>query len=140
MMKRNHLLLAGMFVLVFVLAFGLAWLLFRRDPVPPPSAEPAAPATRAVSADELGAFLRAVDDGDFEAMKRLGGEAFARGNLIAEGRDRLADYETSSYSPDHLVYALYHHSDPDRVYRVILTLNEEGRVVSFMAEDMAVAR
>lgn len=131
-------LLIPLFLAAFGLAFGLAWLLFRADPAQPPVAEAGAKkAEPPLTAEQMAPFLRAADGNDIEAMFRLGPELFAKGRTIADRKEALTGYETNSFPP-YQVYAFYAGIREDKVYRVLLTTDEDDRVESFLAEAMPI--
>lgn len=136
-MNKRHLELFAVVIISFILAFVSAWALFSRGNGNSET-PPAIPARTLTEAD-LHPFLQAVAAEDFAAMDRLGGELFAPGNLIPDSQVRLEEYATTSFAP-HLVYAFFTRIETDRTYRVLLTTDEEDRVVSFMAEEMAITK
>lgn len=139
---KKRLPMAGVFVAAFILAFGLAWLLFRRDAPPPPAAPaPAAPTIRErrLTAEDLGGFLQAVEGGDFTAMRRLGNELFSEGVVIPGSAALLARYAVNGIPPNQ-VYAFLVSLEPDSTRRVMLVVDEKDKVVSFLAEEMNVTR
>lgn len=130
--------LAVVFVAAFALAFAAAWLLLRTEtpPVPPPAP---VPETRTLSPAELDGFLQAVADGDFAAMNRLGTQLFTAGTVVPDSAALLGEFETNTYS-DVAVYALYSSIGESRTTRVLLTVDKDDKVVSFLAEEMPVIR
>lgn len=120
----------------FILAFVLAWALFSpsRPPEPPPP-----PPARTLSAADMKDFLQAVENSDYARMSAIGTEIFAEGNIIPDSKTMFAEYETTSYPP-HTVYAFYSMIGEDKTQRVLLTMDEENKVASFLAEEMAITR
>ncbi|MDR1613647.1 MAG: hypothetical protein LBT97_12825 [Planctomycetota bacterium] len=116
----------------FALAFGLAWRLFGGRPD-----APAAPPARAIRAADLRPFMAAVRAEDYPLMSKLGGELFTAGSKILDRETALSEFAVDSFPP-HQVYAFYTALKDGTVYRVLLTLDREDRVASFLAEDMPV--
>ena len=131
------------FIAAFVLAFALAWAVFSAKTPPPvagpATAKPAEPPARTLSNDDLKPFFAAVEARNFPDMDRLGYALFMPGTIIPDSKSVLADYATNSFPP-HLVYAIFTRVAPDRVSRVILTMDESDTVVSFMAEEMEIQK
>ncbi|MCC8190645.1 MAG: hypothetical protein LIP77_08430 [Planctomycetes bacterium] len=123
--------------LVFALALGLGWLLFA--PSRPPASPTTAASTGSVDEERLAAFLAAARQADYGRLRDLGEELFLPGVRIPDSRRRLEDYATNSFVP-YSVYVLFTSIEPDRTRRVLLTLDEEERVVSFLAEEMAITK
>ncbi len=140
---RKYLTLAGVFALAFILAFALAWALFRRDEPPPPAAAPeaakAAPPAPTLKREDTAAFLQAVRTGDFAAMRDRGEALFVEGARIPDSAGMFADYATSSFPP-HVVYSFYSGAADGKVQRVLLTMDGEDKVGSFLAEEMNIVR
>lgn len=141
--KTRFLTTTIVFVSAFALAFLLAWLIFSPGSGDQPPAaigggEPTAAAPTLTEAD-LKPFFEAVANGDFEEMDRLGGQLFQKDAHLPDSKTILAEYETNSFPP-HLVYVFYSDTKDDTIYRVLLTMDENNRVASFMAEDMPIAR
>ncbi|MCD8349415.1 MAG: hypothetical protein LUC93_02220 [Planctomycetaceae bacterium] len=88
---------------------------------------------------DLNELLAAVESGDYHDIKRLGEAMLKPGTRVAEGERMFAPYAVNSLPP-YSVYALYTYNDPDRTRRVLLTLGDDGRVESFLAEEMAVIK
>ncbi|MDR2391747.1 MAG: hypothetical protein LBE84_08735 [Planctomycetota bacterium] len=134
--RRLWLALAGIFVLAFAIAFGLAWLLL--NPAAP-AKETGQPEDRVhrVTAAEAEAFARAVGRGDFSAMRDIGKSIFRRGADATAAVGPLADHAASSLPP-YRVYALHHEAMDGKILRVLLTLDDDDRVVSFVAEETSV--
>jgi hypothetical protein len=123
----------GVAVLAFVAAFGLAWYLF----APPPAPVESAPAVgRLLGEGEIESFLSLVRTADFQAIAQAGQELFHPGDRVASNA-QFAFYEVGSYPP-YQVYAFFTTATPEWVRRILLTLDEGGRVESFMAEEMPV--
>lgn len=123
--------LATVFLSAFTLAFLLAWLLFRPAPVPLP-AEPAPAAV--LAGPDLDEFFRAVARGDYDGMSRLGNGLFEKGVTVRDADRVFAGFEVNGYPP-YRVFAFFADHAGDRLYRVMLTLDENDKVESFMAED-----
>lgn len=133
-------LLILLFVAAFGLAFGLAWLLFRADPASAPPAAAQAETEKVdppLTAEQIAPFLRAADEKDLDTMFRLGPELFGKGRTIVDRKDALAEYETNSFPP-YQVYAFYAGIRENKVYRVLLTTDEDDKVESFLAEAMPI--
>lgn len=164
---RGRLSLVLAFVLAFILAFFLAWLLFRNDsprtdaqpPRPPeprttaPFADPtavpagnapgrdggvtpAAPA-RTISRAELEPLLAAAGADDFASLEKIGGELFAVGNIVPDHKEVFSRYRVDG-PPPYVIYAFMSGVVDGHVVRVMLTVDEAGAVVSYMAEKMRV--
>ncbi len=88
---------------------------------------------------DLNELLAAVESGDYHDIKRLGEAMLTPGTRVADGERMFAPYAVNSLPP-YSVYALYTYNDPDRTRRVLLTLGDDGRVESFLAEEMAVIK
>ncbi|MDR0363395.1 MAG: hypothetical protein LBJ46_12050 [Planctomycetota bacterium] len=116
----------------FALAFALAWHLFGRPP-----AGPGAPPARDIAVAELAPFLEAARAGDYPRMAELGSALFTEGSRILGRETALDGYAVDGFPP-HRVYAFYAAHKDGAVYRVLLTLDAEDRVASFLAEDMPV--
>lgn len=147
---RARLPLAGAFAAVFLLAFGLAWLLFRRDapsPEPTSASGPAAAAAvaaptipeRRLSPEDLREFFAAAESGDFSVMRRLGSELFTEGAVIPDSAGLLNRYAVNGIPPNQ-VYAFLVSLEQTSTRRVMLVMDEKDRVVSFLAEEMNVVQ
>lgn len=137
MKGKQYLILA----LVFALGFAAAVVLIR-----PPAAGAAAPSPAAgaipatvIRADGLGSFFQAVKRGDFAAMAELGERAFVRGSRVENAGAVLSGYETNSFPP-FTVYALFVENTTDKTRRVLLTLDKDDKVESFLAEEMSIIK
>lgn len=128
--RRLYLIFGVTFVLGVCAAFAVAWLLFRPPPPPP---------ERVLAAEELTGFFRAVEQNDYAAMSELGTELFREDTRIPDSKALFAEYETTSYPPN-TVYAFYSGFGLGLTRRVLLTMDAEDRVVSFLAEEMEVTR
>jgi hypothetical protein len=129
--------LAAVFAAAFILAFGIAWLIFQSSPpapLPPPQQE-----IRVLTKAEVDGFLQAVADGDYETMNRVGNQLFAVGNKIPDSRELLDQFQTNTYS-DVEVYALFSRIGEKKTTRVLLTVDKNDTVVSFLAEEMPLIR
>lgn len=140
--KSKHLVT----IAVFVLGFAFAALLFRGasgggSVLEAAKAEAAARAKRAgaITTEELEPFFQAVAKGDFSAMAKLGEKVFLSGRTVDAAEKTLAGYETNSFPP-YTVYAFYVANTPDKTRRVLLTLDGDNRVESFLAEEMSVIK
>ncbi len=141
-----------------VLAFGFGWYtaryLVRPSAIsnPPPAGEaPEATAdsppsgggrpVKTIGADSPGMreFLAAVKAGDFEAMRKLGGELFPKGAAVPDARRLFPGYEANNIPP-YRVFAFLSDQGREQARRVMLTLDGENRVESFMAEEMPVVK
>lgn len=142
MKGKQYLVLA----LVFALGFAAAVVLVR-----PSSAEaPTQPEATATAARETGPesvlrtedvrdFFKAVTGRDFAAMAAVGERTFVRGARVENADKLLSGYETNSFPP-FTVYALYVENMPEKTRRVLLTLDKEDRVESFLAEEMTIIK
>ena len=130
--------LAALLAVTFAIAFGLAWFIFAPRGEGQPKTPPPQPA-KTISEADIAAFLAAVDTEEYAAIARIGGELFQPGCLVPD-QERLFGEHLVSKDPPYLVYNFYSKSDEDRVYRVYLTIDEDHKVDSFMAEDMPVAK
>ena len=119
---------------LFVLGFAAALVVMRQPPESPSTG-----GADAVRAAELREFLSAVADGDFPAMRELGGRLFVKGRTVEDAGKAFAEYETNSVPP-YTVYAFYTDNAPDAARRVLLTLDSGGGVESFLAEEMTIVR
>lgn len=90
-----------------------------------------------ISEREFAGFMRAVTTESFAAAARHGEQLFQTGRKLAVPEDRLAPYLTTSFPPNR-VYVLHVENASDAVRRVLLTLDGDNRVVSFLAEEMRV--
>lgn len=132
--KHGGIVAALCFVAGFAIAFPVAWILF----TPAAQTDAAGPArVDAISAGEMKEFLRAAESGDFAVMRDHGDGIFREGKTIPNAGSLFARFEANSFPP-YSVYAFFTSSDPDMTRRVILTLDDQGKVVSFMAEEMVV--
>lgn len=132
--------LAAVAAAAFALAFVLAWLMFGagqsgavREEEPP--TRPG----RTLGEAEMKPFLDAARSGDFKAMAAAGGELFIKGDVIPDRESLFAEYAVDSFPPFQ-VYAFYTAAAGGYVYRVLLTLDENNKVESFMAEEMPVVK
>ena len=133
--KKRYLAAAALFLAGFAAAFSLAlWLLPQRGA---PDASVAAMDSRTIRPDDLLGFFQAVARKDFPAMAKSGERVFVQGDKIENAGKTLAGYETNSFPP-HTVYAFFSENLPDKTRRVLLTLDGDDRVTSFMAEEMSV--
>lgn len=85
----------------------------------------------------LVAFLAAAKKGDYAVMEKSGSALFAKGAQIPNAPEQFKEYEANSFPP-YTVYAFYSQGSSERVRRVLLTLDENNRVESFLAEEMTV--
>ncbi|MDR1534720.1 MAG: hypothetical protein LBU64_06415 [Planctomycetota bacterium] len=130
---------AGYFLAGFVLALALARALW----LPPPSPEgregsgpgPEA-AAGGISPAEREEFVQAVFRGDFPAMRNLGTRLFPSGADAGGAATALAEFETNGLPPNR-VYSLCSRVERGKSFLVMLTLDPENRVVSFLAEESA---
>lgn len=138
MKGKQYLVLA----LVFALGFAAALAFVRPHSAGAPGRPPEAAAAAGPEAPRTGEqreFFQAVAKGDFVAMAALGERAFVRGGSVENAAAVLAGYETNSFPP-FTVYALYVENAPDKTRRVLLTLDKDGKVESFLAEEMSIIR
>lgn len=91
-----------------------------------------------VDPGKLSGFLAAAEAGNFAAMRRQGMLLFTEDVKIPDAKEALARYVTAS-QPPYTVYRFHAEDLPDKTRRVLLTLDGRNRVVSFIAEEMAVA-
>ncbi len=131
-MNKKVLTSIGVFVLGFALAAFLFSLTTRDSGV-----LQAAQEVTTITADELQEFFQAVEQGDFHAMSSLGKKLFIPGRKIEDAETTLAGYQTNSLPP-YTVYAFFIANTRDKTRRVMLALDGEGRIESFLAEEMAV--
>lgn len=140
--NKNGVLIIG-FVVTFVVAFALAWLLFGSGRGSAPQGqteEQEAPPARTLTPDDLQDFLAAVEAADFNTMSRLGKRVFKKGDLIPNYESLFAEYALDGFPP-FSVFGFYTVGTTEAVYRVILTVNsEDNSVESFMAEEMPVVQ
>ncbi len=137
---RKYLTLAGVFVLAFVLAFGLAWALFRQEGAPAPAAgQTAAAPARTLKPEDLKEFLQAVEAGDYIAVRDRGEKLFVEGTNIPGSAGLFSAYATNSYPPN-AVYSFLSEIGGGTTRRVMLTIDQEDKVVSFMAEEMNIVK
>lgn len=127
--RMNYYFFGLGFVVALVLAFTVAAFVF---------IAPASPPARVLAESDMVPFMRAVDTGDFPAMEMLGEDLFQKGTRIPESNKVFADFETTSYEP-YMVYAFHSQTDAKKTRRVLLTMDAEDQVVSFLAEEMKVA-
>lgn len=127
-------------ILIMAVAFGLGFAVAiaigRKSLFSPESAVVSA-LPGEVDAADLALFLAAAGKGDYAAMSKDGPDLFSKGVLISDAPDRFKDYESNSFPP-YTVYAFYSQGSDEMVRRVLLTLDEDNRVESFIAEEMAV--
>ena len=134
--RLNYKLFGAGLLVAFASAFFLAWLLFappKETPPPPP------PPARTLTGDDMRDFFQAVGKEDYGRMSDLGRDLFKEGTIIPDSVAKFAEYETTSYPP-HMVYAFYSFIGGDKARRVLLTMDEGDRVVSFLAEEMEIAK
>ncbi len=86
---------------------------------------------------DVARFLVAVAAGDFDAMRDIGGRTFWKGVVIPDHAERFGGYATNSLPP-YTVYAFYVELGETRGRRVMLTVDADGVVDSFMAEEMKI--
>lgn len=134
MSKKNYLFLA-LFFLLGVIAALAADRVFLRPSREAEAAVRMDPGT--VNRSALADFLDAAKRKDYEAMGKKGDEVFRKGVLVPDSGELFKDYAANSYPP-YTVYAFYSEGSDDRVRRVLLTLDAEERVESFLAEEMTV--
>ncbi|MCC8165444.1 MAG: hypothetical protein LIQ31_04695 [Planctomycetes bacterium] len=87
--------------------------------------------------DDVAQFLGAVEAGDYGAMRDIGGRTFRKGVIITNHAERFGDYATNSLPP-YAVYAFYIDLNVASGRRVMLTVDADGVVDSFMAEEMKI--
>lgn len=132
---RRYLYPALIFGLGFVAAFFLARYIF----MPDRPADDGVPVGRVVKADELRGMFQAADQGDFSALERIGAELFVPGNRIPDSKKLLEPYAVPSFPP-HQVYAFLTRIGGAKSQRVLLTMDDNDAVVSFMAEETEIVR
>lgn len=130
---KKYLLL----VACFAVGFALAMTLGRKSPVPESAAQPTAPLP--VDQKDLADFLVAAERSDYQAMKQQGDKIFQKGRPVPDAEKIFHDYAANSFPP-FTVYAFLSEGDDNRVRRVLLTLDADKRVESFLAEEMAVVK
>ncbi len=103
----------------------------------------ATPAAVGISLDAetkgMNAFLAAVKQGDFPTLQRLGRDLFPKGAAVREPEKLFAGFEANNIPP-YRVFAFLSDQGMEKARRVMLTLDGEGRVESFMAEEMPVVK
>lgn len=130
--------MAVVIALTFVAAFALAWLLFGNTK-PPAQTEPEAPPAKVIGEAEVKEFLAAVEAEDFAAMTRIGSDLFKKGDKIPDRTRLFGDHAVESFPPFQ-VYAFMTHASNKEIRRVLLTIDENDQVESFMAEEMPVVQ
>ena len=136
MNKRKYAGAILLFLLGFAVAMVAGWWWFGKNAAVPAQTAPDGPVLRG---DELESFFQTVAEGDYSAIKERGEALFHPGARVAEAERLLAPYAVNSFPP-YTVYALYTFNNPDLTRRVLLTLDEQDRVESFLAEEMAVIK
>ena len=116
--------------LAFVLAFALAWLIFR----PTAPSESAMAAAVILPPDQVRDFLAAVGRNDFAAMRNFGERLFRPGAALGSAEADLTEYETNGFPPQR-VFLFHSGNGEGNIRRVILTLDNSNRVLSFLAEE-----
>ncbi len=132
MQKRRLLYTALAFVCGFALAMLAAKYYFERNAVQE------APVYRTLSKDDVAPVLAAADAGDYAQLAALGQELFTPGTKIPDSAVLFDDYAVASFAP-HQVYALLTELGGETSRRVLLTMNEDDSVESFMAEETEIA-
>ena len=127
----------------FALAFGLAWFLFTpgaavQPQTPDPAAVRTAP-TVVLAAADVAPFLSAVTAEDYSAMDRLGTQLFTSGAAIPDHANLFDGYAVNSY-PSYHVYNFYSQTTGEQIYRVLLTVEDNGAIESFLAEEMPIVK
>ncbi len=87
--------------------------------------------------EDVARFLDAATAGDYDAMRDIGNRTFRKGVVIADHAERFDGYATNSLPP-YTVYAFYVELGETRGRRVMLTVDADGVVDSFMAEEMKI--
>lgn len=136
---KRYLLLVLAFGLGFLLALALARNIIRDETPRGGSASILDEPPRKLDETKLTNFLRAAEKGDYAAMETTGPDVFHKGVLIPDAATRFEPYAANSFPP-FTVYAFYSAGSDDRVRRVLLTLDAENRVESFLAEEMTVMK
>ncbi len=109
-------------------------------PAPAPaSAKTSAPVSVNADSPDMKAFQTAVKTGDFAALRTLGQKLFPKGALVRDPDRLFAGYEANNIAP-YRVFAFLSEQSREQARRVMLTLDGEGRVESFMAEEMPVVK
>lgn len=124
--------------LLFCMGLGAAFMAGRLFPGKWPPA-PAAAKPAGVDRNAVARFLEAAKRGDYAEMAKTGDRVFPRGAKVAKSGELFKEYEANSFPP-YTVYAFYSEGSDERVRRVLLTLDGEERVESFLAEEMAVVQ
>lgn len=135
---KKYLLLGLAFALGFALALIVAKNLYRNETVRNDFVA-GEETPRDLDEAALTAFLQAAEKGDYAAMEKTGPEVFQKGVWIPDAAARFDQYAANSYPP-YTVYAFYSAGSDELIRRVLLTLNEDDRVESFMAEEMTVLK
>ena len=135
--------LATIVTITFALAFGMAWLLFTPGPnALPTTPEPATARTEPaviIGADDVTPFLAAATAEKYSDMERLGARLFVAGAVIPDHATLFEGYAVNSY-PSYQVYNFYSRTIEDRIFRVLLTVEDNGTIDSFLAEEMPIVR
>lgn len=145
--QKNRFFYIGM-ALGFVLAFAILWFamplmqqymqkMAGEQPAVEQQVAPVVPAPDAVEQDGMTRFLKAAADGDFAVMQSEGRRIFTPGKAIPDSAALLAPYQVNSHPP-YLVYAFLTENTEKATRRVLLTMDGQDRVESFLAEEMAV--
>lgn len=129
--NKKYLTLA----LFFLLGVAVAVLAGRFLSTPPPAQPVAVPSDPAAVAR----FLEAAERSDYALMAKTGEAAFPKGSVFPDAEKLFKDYASNSFPP-YTVYAFYSEGSNERVRRVLLTLDGDKRVESFLAEEMNVVQ
>ncbi len=137
---------AAIVAVTFIAAFIIAWLVFRPGPQPARAVreieqdgQEASVPGKTIDAAGLGDFLKAAETGDYPAMAEIGGKLFVKGDTIPDHKRLLSSYAVDGFPP-YQVYKFYSATTDTRIYRVLLTMDDNNTVESFMAEEMPVVR
>ncbi len=132
MKKRRVLYTSIAFICGFVIAMAAAKAYFENKTASN------APAARTLAASDIAPILAAADAAKYEELERLGEELFVPGTKIPDSAALFGDYAVASFAPHH-VYALMTQLGGEASRRVLLTMNEDDTVESFMAEETPIA-
>ncbi|MCD7898285.1 MAG: hypothetical protein LUG50_16715 [Planctomycetaceae bacterium] len=136
--RRLAALMAGCFILGLGAMYLIGALSGRHRAGPDENAAGTVVTTPVPVRDEdVARFLEAVKAEDYDAMRDVGGRTFRKGVVVADHAEWFGDYATTSHPP-YAVYAFYVELAETRGRRVMLTVDADGVVDSFMAEEMKI--
>lgn len=128
--KKTYLINAAFFIAGLLAAAIATWFVSAPDTTV--SGE-----RQIIPAAETSAFLDTLGNRDFTAIREAGSRLFREGATVAEADALLSPYAVNGFPP-HSVYMLFARNAPDASQRILLTLDESGSVISFMAEETVV--